>query len=421
MRTGTALAVTFGASLLASTALAQDKPHVLMLHQWATGADAAAIAKLGEMFTAAGGVWEQTAVAGHTANTLAKLRADVLAGNAPTAVQLKGPEIAEWNATGKTANLDELAAAEGWDAIVAPELLEVMKPGGHWVAAPMNIHRINWLYASVPAMAAAGVAELPKTWEEFNADCDKAIAAGKICLAHMSADWTDATTFEVVVYGTDIDLYRKAFVEGDPEALRSEGMVKALGQFRLMVDKYMDPAIAGRDFDTTLGMVANGDAMFFIMGDWSIGTFNAGGYTYGEDYTCGSAPMDWGGPGFILNSDSVVFFEQTDPAAIEGQKMLASLILSPDFQVAFNQAKGSIPARMDVDLGDGFNPCQQLGQQDLKAAIGAGTLVRSMAHNMTVLQKYRGAMMDVITEFVNSDMSPEDAANAMADEVEAQM
>ena len=71
----TALAVTLGASLLASAAVAE--PKVLMLHQWATGADAAAIAKLGEMFTAAGGVWEQTAIAGHTANTLAKLRADV--------------------------------------------------------------------------------------------------------------------------------------------------------------------------------------------------------------------------------------------------------------------------------------------------------------------------------------------------------
>jgi hypothetical protein len=70
------------------------------------GSDAAAIAKLGEMFTAAGGKWEQTSIAGHTANTLAKLRADVVAGNAPPAVQLKGPEIAEWNATGKTANLD---------------------------------------------------------------------------------------------------------------------------------------------------------------------------------------------------------------------------------------------------------------------------------------------------------------------------
>ena len=44
-----------------------------------------------------------------------------------------------------------------------------------------------------------------------------------------------------------------------------------------------------------------------------------------------------------------------------------------------------------------------------------------MAQNMTVLQKYRGAMMEIITEFVNSDMSAEEAANLMADEVEAQM
>ena len=92
---------------LTHTALAEPKTN--MLHQWASGTDAAAIAKLGEMYTAAGGVWEQTAIAGHTANTLAKLRADVVAGNAPPAVQLKGPEIAEWNETGGTANMDELA------------------------------------------------------------------------------------------------------------------------------------------------------------------------------------------------------------------------------------------------------------------------------------------------------------------------
>ena len=54
------------------------------------------------MFTAAGGKWEATSIAGHTANTLAKLRADVVSGNPPPAVQLKGPEIVEWNATGMT-------------------------------------------------------------------------------------------------------------------------------------------------------------------------------------------------------------------------------------------------------------------------------------------------------------------------------
>jgi glucose/mannose transport system substrate-binding protein len=415
----TLLAAAAATTMIAGVALAQ--PKTLMLHQWATGSDAASIAKLGEMFEAKGGKWEQNAIAGHTANTLAKLRADVLSGNAPAAVQLKGPEIAEWNETGKTANLDELAAAEGWEKVVAPELFPVMKPKGSWVAAPMNIHRINWIWGNIAAMKAAGVDGLPKTWADFNAACDKAIAAKKICLSHLSADWTDATTFEVVVYGTDKDLFQKAFVEGDTAAMRSDGMVKAFEQMRLMVSKYMDPGIAGRDYDTASNMMANGDALFFIMGDWEIGVLKAVGKEEGKDYVCGQAPTDWGKPGFILNSDSVVFFQQSDPDYIEGQKLLASTILSPEFQTVFNISKGSIPARLDVDLSKGFNPCQQKSQADLAASIKEGTLVRSMAHNMTVLQKYRGAMMETITEFVNTpDQSAKDAANAMADAVEAQ-
>ena len=296
-----------------------------------------------------------------------------------------------------------------------------MKPTGHWVAAPMNIHRINWIWGSTKAMAKAGIAALPKTWAEFNADCDKAVAAKIICLGHFSQDWTDATTFEVVVFGQNIDLFRKAFVQGDTAAMRSPEMIKAFDQYRLMISKYMDPAIAGRDFDTTNGMLAKGDAAFMIMGDWEIGMLTAAGLKEGGDYVCGQAPTDWGKPGLILNSNSVVFFKQKDPDFIAGQKLLAHLILSPDFQAVFNQAKGSIPARLDVDLSKGFNPCQQLSKKDLEASIAGGTLVRSMAHNMTVLQKYRGAMMDVITSFVNTpNMPSKDAANAMADAVEAQ-
>ncbi len=419
LTTKAVLAGTLACALATTAALAEPKTN--MLHQWSEGSDAAAIAKLGEMFTAAGGKWEQTSIAGHTANTLAKLRADVVAGNAPPAVQLKGPEIAEWNETGMTANLDELANKEGWDKVVAPELLPVMKPTGHWVAAPMNIHRINWIWGSTKAMEQAGIKELPKTWAEFNAACDKAIAAHLICLAHFSQDWTDATTFEVVVYGQSIDLFRKAFVEGDVAAMRSPDMVKAFEQMRLMVSKYMDPGIAGRDYNTATSMIAKGQAAFMIMGDWQIGIFTAAGLKEGADYECAQAPTDWGKPGFILNSDSVVFFKQKDPDYVAGQTLLADLIMSPKFQTVFNQAKGSIPARLDVDLSNGFNPCQQLSQKTLEASIADGTLVRSMAHNMTVLQKYRGAMLDTITSFVNNPkMTPEEAANAMADAVEAQ-
>ncbi len=408
------LPLTFGAAMA-------GQPKIDLLSQWDTGSDAAAIAKLGQMFTAAGGKWTATSIAGHTANTIAKLRADVVSGDAPSAVQLKGPEIGEWAATGMTADLDQIAKSEHWDEVVAPELIPVMKPKGTWVAVPMNIHRINWLWANKKALDKAGIATMPKTWAEFNADAEKLKAAGIIPLAHGSQDWIDATLFENVVYGMNLDLYRKAFVKLDLDALRSADMAAAFAEMRKLID-WTDPGIPGRDWDAAANLMLTGKAGFFFMGDWAIGTYNAEGYKYGTDYLCAQAPSDNGKPDFIINSDSVVFFKQKDPDYTAGQQLLAHLIMTKDFQRIFNQAKGSIPARMDIDLSHGFNPCQQLSQRDLNDSIKAGTAVLSMSQNMSVLQKYRGAMLEVITEFVNNPkMSPQDAATKLGDAVEAQM
>ena len=295
------IARAVGAALLATSWLALDmgqaaaaEPQINMLHQWYRGSDAAAIAKLGEMFTAAGGKWEQTAIAGHTANTIAKLRADVIAGNAPPAVQLKGPEIAEWAATGLTANLNDVAEAENWDKLVAPQLIKVMKPEDVWVAAPMNIHRVNWMWGSKKALDKVGVTEMPKTWDEFNAVAEKMKAAGINPVAHSSQDWIDATLLDDIVYGMDIDLYRKAFIELDLDALRGDGMAKAFDQLRKMVG-WTDAGMAGRDWDAVMPMFTKGELGFLFQGDWAIGTFNGGGLKEGVDYLCSESPHDRAG------------------------------------------------------------------------------------------------------------------------------
>src|SRR5260370_32018848 len=128
-------------------------------------------------------------------------------------------------------------------------------------------------------------------------------------------------------------------------------------------------------------MMLTGQAGFFFMGDWSIGTFNAGGFKEGVDYVSAQAPEDNGKVGFILNSDSVVFFKQKDPDYLAGSKLLAHLIMSKDFQTIFNKAKGSIPPRLDVQLTR-FNACQQKLHNILEAPIKAGTLGRAFARNI---------------------------------------
>ena len=55
------------------------------------------------------------------------------------------------------------------------------------------------------------------------------------------------------------------------------------------------------------------------------------------------APSDNGKPGFILNSDSVVFFKQKDPDYIDGQHLLAHLIMTKEFQTHLQPGEGLHP------------------------------------------------------------------------------
>jgi glucose/mannose transport system substrate-binding protein len=219
--------------------------------------------------------------------------------------------------------------------------------------------------------------------------------------------------FEVVALGLGgADFYQKALVELDPEALQSDTMVKVFDQMRTLRGD-VDEGFPGRDWNLATSMVMNGEAAFQIMGDWAKGEFLAAGKVPGEDFLCAPAP----GNAFILNSDSFVMFKVKGDDWVEGQKVLASLIMSPGFQETFNLAKGSIPARVDVPL-DEFDICAQKSHEDLTAAMAAGTLVPSMAHEMAVSRSIRGEIMDVVTEHFNTDMSSQDAVQRLFEAIQ---
>ena len=337
------------------------------------------------------------------------LRARVVAGNPPTAVQLKGPGIQEWAEQGALNDVQSVADEGNWDAVLPPALAEIMKYQGKYVAAPVNIHRVDWMWANPEALKKAGVEEMPTTWDEFNAAADKLQAAGIVPLAHGGQPWQDATLFEDVVLGIGgADFFRKALVELDPEALTSDMMVKSFDQLRKLRG-YVDPNFSGRDWNLATAMVMRGEAGFQIMGDWAKGEFLAAGKVPEQDFLCWPTP----GKGFVLNSDSFTFFKVEGEDRIEGQKVLARLIMSPEFQKVFNLAKGSIPARTDVPLDD-FDACAKRSHADLLAAIENDTLVPSMAHEMAVPRSVRGEFLDLVTAFFNSDMSSEDAVKQLA-------
>lgn len=399
------------AMMLAGPVMAE--PTAEVLHWWTSGGEAKSVAVLQDQFKAEGGTWTDMPVAGGGGDAaMTALRARVLAGNAPTAVQLKGPAIQEWYEETGLADIGSVAEENGWADVLPAQLAEHMKCDGQWCAAPVNVHRVNWIWGNKQILDEHGITQ-PTTWEEFNAAAEKLKEAGVTPLAHGGQNWQDATIFETVVLGQGADFYQKALVDLDPEALKSDTMKSVFDELRTLRG-YVDDNFSGRDWNLATAMVMNGEAAFQIMGDWAKGEFLAAGKQPGVDFVCWPTP----GNGFLYNVDSFAFFNVEGEDKQQGQKLLAKLIMGPDFQKTFNLNKGSIPARTDVAL-DEFDDCAKQSNQDMSADAEDGSLLPSYAHGMALRGAQAGAITDVVTNFFNSDMSSEDAVQQLADAVAA--
>ena len=154
------------AALLGLTAMAHAD-EVEVLHWWTSGGEAKAAAELKATMQKKGHTWKDFAVAGGGGDSaMTVLKSRVVSGNAPAAAQIKGPSLQEWAREGVLANMDGVAKAEKWDELLPKAIADGLKYQGHYVAAPVNVHRVNWLWANPEAFKKAG-AKLPTTWDEF--------------------------------------------------------------------------------------------------------------------------------------------------------------------------------------------------------------------------------------------------------------
>jgi len=386
---------------------------VEVLHWWTAGGEAKSVGELKKIMQAKGNTWKDFAVAGGGGdNAMTVLKSRVVAGNPPAAAQIKGPGIQEWAAEGVLADLTPVATAEKWDALLPGVVADVMKYKGKYVAAPVNVHRVNWMWANAAVLKKAGVAGAPKTWDEFFAAADKVKKAGLIAVAHGGQNWQDFTTFESVVLGVGgAKFYQDAMIKLDPKALTSPTMTKSLETFR-KVKGYTDPASPGRDWNLATAMVIQEKAAFQFMGDWAKGEFTAAGKVSGKDYICAAAPGT--ANAFTFNVDSFAMFKLKDPAAQKAQADLAAAIMGVEFQEIFNLNKGSIPVRLNMDMAK-FDDCAKLSSKDFVASAKVGGLLPSIAHEMAVPPAVSGAIKDAVSQFWNDDkMSVADGVKSIA-------
>ena len=178
-----------------------------------------------------------------------------------------------------------------------------------------------------------------------------------------------------------------------------------LDTFKRLHD-YVDAGSPGRDWNAATAMLITGKAGIQIMGDWAKGEFLAAKQTAGKEFGC-FVGFDNKAP-YVVAGDVFIMPKSKDAEVVKAQNLLASVMVAPGPQVAFNSKKGSIPIRTDVDTSS-MDICAQQGitiMKDKSRQLPTST--------MLLPTDIEGAVQDVVTNYWNKGQSVEEGTKAFA-------
>ena len=372
-------------------------------HWWTSGGEAAAVSEFAKAFNATGNNWVDGAIAGGGGTARPVIVSRIIGGDPMGATQLNhGRQAEELIEAGLLTDLTEIAEEGGWKDLVNPtSLLDSCTFEGRIYCVPVNIHSAQWLWLSHGAYKKAGI-DVPTDWNEFVETAPKLEEAGILPLAMGQQGWQQNLAFgtiTIAVAGTDawrdVSVNRSAEAAAGPE-------YKAVFE-AVVAARELARGSNVQDWNLATNMVITDQAGGQIMGDWAQGEFQVAGQVAGEDYSClpglgVNEILDTGGDAFNF---PVIDDEETKKAQLE----LASLLISPEIQVAFNLKKGSLPVRGDIDLS-AANDCMQKGLKIL----ADGNILPSGDQNLS--PDTQTQIEDLMAEFWSSEMSAEDAQSS---------
>lgn len=400
-------------SLLVGTALtAASTAHAVELevtHWWTSGGEAAAVSKFAEAWNATGNTWLDGAIAGSGGTARPIIISRILGGDPMAATQLNhGRQAEELIEAGLMLDLTDVAEAGGWRDIVNPSsLLDSCTLDGRIYCVPINIHSAQWLWLSHDAYENAGL-EVPTDWNEFVASAPQLQAAGTLPLAMGQQGWQQNLAFGAITIAVaGLDAWREVTVNKNADVARGPeytAVFQAVANARELAR-----GSNVQDWNQATNMVITGTAGGQVMGDWAQGEFAVAGQVEGQDYSCLpglglNAILDTGG-------DAFYFPVNDDPEITAAQKELAALLISPEVQVSFNLAKGSLPVRGDIDMSSA-NGCMQKGL----GILAEGGVLPSGDQSLSADTQTQ--IEDLMAQFWSGDMSAADAQESYAQLIE---
>jgi len=402
--------VKLSTKLLAATAIvsasAASAVELEVTHWWTSGGEAAAVSKFADAWNATGNTWLDGAIAGSGGTARPIIISRIIGGDPMGATQMNhGRQAEELIEAGMMLDLSDVAEAGGWKDIVNPSaLLDSCTLDGKIFCVPVNIHSGQWIWLSHAAYETAGV-PVPTDWNEFVASAPELQAAGILPLAMGQQGWQQNLAFgaiTIAVAGTEA--WREVTVNKNADVARGPeytAVFEAVANARELAR-----GSNVQDWNQATNMVITGTAGAQLMGDWAQGEFAVAEQVEGVDYSCL--------PGLGLNEvldtggDAFYFPLNDDPEITAAQKELAALLISPEVQVSFNLAKGSLPVRGDIDMSSA-NGCMQKGL----GILADGGILPSGDQSLSADTQTQ--IEDLMAQFWSGDMPAADAQASYAD------
>ncbi|MFD4990750.1 ABC transporter substrate-binding protein [Cellulosimicrobium cellulans] len=303
-----------------------------------------------------------------------------------------GAELQDYIDAAQIEDVSSLYDEFGLTDVFPADLVDRLKSDdGAIYSIPSNIHRANVVWANPTVLEANGIDPAAEyaDLDAWMADLDKLKAAGVTPLS-VATSWTQVHLLETVLLA---DLGAEAYNglwDGSTDWSGAE-VTAALEDFEQLMS-YTNTDRDGLDWPEATQMVIDGNAAFNVMGDWAVAAFEEQGKALGTDFTAAPVPGTDGVFDFLADS----FTLPVGAPHPDGAKAWLETVGSLEGQVAFNKAKGSIPARTDADPAE-FSEYQQTAIE----SFGQDTIVSSLAHGAATPVATLNAITDATSKFTS--------------------
>jgi glucose/mannose transport system substrate-binding protein len=380
-----------------------------VLHGWAGGDGAAAINALIEVFQEEYPDMEtdfQAVGASANVNLNATILRRMVNGNPMSS-------FANWpgnNLERYRDNLKDLEAdvwdAEGYKDVMQDRAVELCTFNDQMPAVPLGSHRMNNLFYNISAFEEAGVD--PESLDGMDALIDALDAIQQETdIAPMGqamvAPWTVLQLWVQVLQSVaGVEAYTD-WIEGNGNR---EDIVNALEYVQEIQENYITSDASTSSFTDMGGKMIAGEVACMHQGNWLAGQFRVDdSFNFEEHWDWIAFPGTEGTYTYHIDAIVAPANNPSEAETIAWQKFVGT----KEAQIAFNNLKGSVPLRTDIDpseLGDFIG----LTYEDLTSS---DAYPPTLAHGLAVTPEQLGECKTAMSENMMGPYDVEAAADAL--------